>query len=120
MKMARRVLIVDDDESIRDVLDLVLSQQGYEVTTAPHGAAALSILDQISPAVILLDMKMPVMDGWEFARAYRGRPGPRVPIVVLTAATDAAERAGEIGAEDYVSKPCNLDDLFRTIKRFAG
>lgn len=120
MKPVKRVLVVDDEESIREVLDLVLSQEGYEVITAPNGAVALSLLDQAPPAVILLDMKMPIMDGWQFARAYRQRPSPRAPIVVITAATDAAERAAEINADGFVSKPCNLEELFNVVARFAG
>jgi CheY-like chemotaxis protein len=120
MKATKPLLVVDDEASIRDVLELILSQEGYEVATAPNGAAALSWLEQATPALILLDMKMPVMDGWQFAREYRQRPGPHAPIVVITAATDAAQRAREIAADAYVAKPCALDDLFRVVARFAS
>jgi CheY-like chemotaxis protein len=119
MPTPKQVLVVDDEEGIRDILDLILSVEGYEVLTASHGAAALSLLDRACPAVILLDMKMPVMDGWEFARVYRGRPGRHAPIVVLTAAVDAAQRAAEVAAADYLGKPCRLDDLVRIVARLA-
>jgi CheY-like chemotaxis protein len=117
---AKCVLVVDDEEGIRDVIDVVLSTQGYKVMTAPHGAAALDALDQTCPAVILLDMRMPVMDGWEFAREYRRRAACKAPIVVVTAAADAARRAAEVAADDYLGKPCSFDDLLRVVARFAG
>jgi CheY-like chemotaxis protein len=62
-------------------------------------------------------MKMPVVDGWGFARAYRAQPGPHAPIVVFTAAVDARRRAAEIGAEGYLAKPFNLDDLRALVSR---
>ncbi len=63
---------------------------------------------------------MPVMDGWQFARAYRRRPGPHAPIVVVTAARDAAERAAEIQAEDVLPKPFRVDDLLRVVGRYSA
>ena len=87
--------------------------------TAEHGAAALQIVASTTPAVILLDMRMPVMDGWEFAQAYRERPGPRAPIIVFTAARDAAERASEIWADAHLAKPFSLDDLIELVERLA-
>jgi two-component system, chemotaxis family, chemotaxis protein CheY len=107
----RPVLIVDDDASIRDLIEMTLAEQGYEVEAAPHGAAALEVIGHTRPSVILLDMRMPVMDGWDFARAYREMPGPHVPIIVLTAARDARGRAAEINAEGFLGKPFDLDDL---------
>jgi CheY-like chemotaxis protein len=64
-------------------------------------------------------MKMPVMDGWEFARVYRQVPGQHAPIVVVTAAADAAGRAAEVAADGHLPKPFDLDDLFRVIEQYA-
>ena len=86
MTQTVRVLIVEDDDSIRDLVDLVLSSAGYEILTATDGAAALQVVGTIHPDLVLLDMRMPVMDGWEFARWYRAGPEPHAPIVVVTAA----------------------------------
>jgi len=110
-----RLLVVDDDPTIREMLDMVLVSEGYEVITAPHGAAALTLLDHITPDVIVLDMKMPVMDGWQFLRQYRERPGPKVPVLVLTAAQDDKRRAADVGANAYLAKPFTIDDLVRTL-----
>ena len=112
-----RLLVVDDDPTIREMLEMVLDSEGYEVVTAPHGEAAFALLDRIRPHVILLDMKMPVLDGWGFLERYRRRPDPKAPVVVLTAAQDDSRRAGEVGADAYVAKPFAIDDLIGVVDR---
>src|SRR5262245_5881913 len=106
-----RVLVIDDDPSIRQVVRYALSDEGFQVDEAPNGARAFEVIDRVHPDVILLDMKMPVMDGWEFARRYRDRFGHRAPIIVVTAATDAALRGAEVEAEHFLAKPFDLDAL---------
>ena len=119
MTVATRVLVVDDDPAIRDLVKIVLASGGYEVHTAEHGAAALELAREARPGLILLDMRMPVMDGWEFARIYRERPGPHVPIVVITAAHEVAERAAQVSADDFLAKPFDIDDLVQVVGRHA-
>ena len=114
-----RVLVVDDDEGIRDLVAVVLADQGYEVSVAEHGAAALDLLRKERPAAILLDMRMPVMDGWAFAAAYRQLPAPHAPIIVLTAARDAAQRAAEIGADAALGKPFTVAELAACVAQYA-
>jgi CheY-like chemotaxis protein len=111
----RRVLVVDDDEEIRGLLELVLEAEGYEVLIAPNGARALELADRHRPDLILLDMRMPVMDGWAFARTYREHPQPHAPIVVMTAAPDAGQRAAEVQADGFVGKPFDLPELVSMI-----
>ena len=119
MTRPRPVLVVDDDASIRTFLKMALSDNGYEVMTAEHGLAALEAARTAPPSVILLDMRMPIMDGWAFSQAYRqGRP-PHAPIVVLTAARDAAQYAGEIEADAFLAKPFDLKELIRVVGRLA-
>jgi len=113
------VLVVDDDEDILYSINMALSDEGYQVLTASDGAEALTVVQQHAPKVILLDMRMPVMDGWQFARAYHRQPGPHAPIVVVTAARDPAERAAEIEAEDVLPKPFRIDDLLRMVSRYV-
>lgn len=115
MSESKRVLVVDDDESIRAIVEMALQDEGYVVRAAEHGAAALALIDAWPPDVILLDMKMPVMDGWTMAAAYRQRPRPHAPIVVLTAAQDATRWAAEIAADDVLAKPFDLDNLFAVV-----
>jgi two-component system chemotaxis response regulator CheY len=120
------VLVVDDDRVIRELVADVFDAEGYMVGRAANGAEALDWLDEqrragaAPPAVILLDMRMPVMDGWAFAREYRRAEGPRAPIVVMTAAADAAAYAAEIGADGVLAKPFGLSTLLATVEAHAG
>lgn len=120
MNQAQPILVVEDDEGILSTLELVLVEEGYRVVTAADGAAALDIVERQKPALILLDMKMPVMDGWAFARAYRDKPEPRAPVLVVTAARDAAQRAKEVGADAYLPKPFDIDDLIELVGRYMN
>lgn len=119
MSPAGPILVVDDDEGIREIIDTALSDEGYEVVTAPHGVAALAFVEGRAPAVILLDMRMPIMDGWQFAQAYRERPGPHAPIVVVTAAREATERAAQIGADGVLPKPFRLAELLQVVGEYV-
>ena len=110
-----RVLVVDDDESIRQLIELVLEDEGFVVDFAPEGSAALDIINQRHPDLILLDMRMPGMDGWEFVDRYRAQYGHRAPIIVFTAAHDAAERSAEVDADGYIAKPFDLDTLIERV-----
>ncbi len=116
-----RVLVVDDDPLIREALAAALDDEGLEPVTAPDGAAALARLGQQARAgeppfaAILLDMRMPIMDGWAFAEAYRRLPAPRAPIVVLTAAQDAVGDLQHLGARAILAKPFDLDALLAIV-----
>jgi CheY-like chemotaxis protein len=115
--MPKKVLVVDDDASIRELVDLALSDYGYQVIAAADGQAALALVDQTKPDVILLDMRMPVLDGWKFAQAYWAQPGPHAPIIVCTAARDAATTAAEIQAAAYLAKPFDIEELLTCVAR---
>ena len=111
------VLVVDDDDGIRSVVVPTLEDEGYETAEATNGAEALAYVRARMPALILLDMRMPVMNGWEFAAAYGEIAPPRAPIVVVTAGRDAAEKARDIGAAGYLGKPFDLDQLSEIVAR---
>jgi CheY-like chemotaxis protein len=111
-----RVLIVDDEPDIRATVSAMLEIEGYRVDEAINGADALRVLEDRLPDLILLDMRMPVLDGWGFARELRER-GHRTPIVVMTAARDAARWASEIAASAFVAKPFGFDDLISAVER---
>jgi len=114
------VLVIEDDPDMRGLLVLMLEDQGHIVRSAANGRAGLEAIHQERPDVILLDMKMPVMDGWEFARRYRGECRDPSPIVVMTAAEDPRKPAEEIGAAGWLAKPVELDVLFDTVKHAAA
>ena len=113
------ILVVDDDLSILETVGAILAMEGYSVETATNGREALDKLGRARPSLVLLDMRMPVLDGWGFAREMKAR-GETVPIVVMTAAQDARRWANEIGAAAYVPKPFEVPDLLDTVERLRG
>jgi CheY-like chemotaxis protein len=116
----RRVLVVDDDPDIRDLLVLVLSDEGYEALAAPDGRAALAVAAEQAPALVLLDYNMPVCDAPAFVATYRRRPPPHAPIVVMTAAHNVERRAAEVGADAWLGKPFELGALLDVVARYAA
>jgi CheY-like chemotaxis protein len=111
-----QVLVVDDDDDIRELVSIALSDRGFEVVGARQGAEALARIDEHMPNLILLDMRMPVMDGWEFVREFRNRYGRRVPITVMTGADDSKLRADQVGADSYIGKPFEIDHLHEVVE----
>jgi two-component system, chemotaxis family, chemotaxis protein CheY len=111
-----RILIVDDDESIRQIVRICLSDEGYEVFEAPHGQAAFDALGDMQPSLILLDLRMPVMDGWEFARRYHAGPGPHAPIVAFVASLNAEQECADLDSAAILTKPFDLDDLLTAVR----
>jgi two-component system chemotaxis response regulator CheY len=120
MSESATVLVVEDDDDLRGAVEWALDEEGYRVVTAANGAEALEQVDHEQPDLILLDMRMPVMDGWGFARSYRQRTESQVPIVVVTAAQDAARWALEIQAAGYLAKPFDIDELLQAVARHAA
>jgi len=114
-----RVLVVDDDVSILDTVTAILSAEGYQVAAANGGEEALSMLRAWHPTLVLLDMRMPIMDGWAVARAMR-ESGSKVPIVVMTAAENARRWADEIGAAGHLDKPFGLDQLLACVEEHGS
>ena len=115
----RRVLVVEDDTSIRDTLELALTVQGYEVATAANGREAMALLRRWRPDLIVLDLMMPVMDGWNFRVAQRRAGYDDVPVLVLTASRNAADSNDALGAAERLQKPFDLRHLLDTISRLA-
>ncbi len=111
----RRVLVVEDTAPIRDLLHDVLTDSGYLVTLAHHGAHGLQQITTAPPCVILLDLDMPVMDGQEFVRAYRQTPLPHVAIIVMTTSRHGAHHAAALQVAGYLRKPFELDHLLAMV-----
>jgi DNA-binding response OmpR family regulator len=109
------VLIVDDDEDMAEVVKAVLDSEGYHCRYAANGRQALDEVAAAMPAVVLLDMLMPVMNGWDCARALRARYGMALPIIVMTAAEHAEARRNDVGADGVLSKPFDLHELLRVV-----
>ena len=118
--MSRSVLVIEDDLDLLGLMEMILSDAGHAVRTATDGQQGLARVAEELPGLILLDMRMPVMNGWEFAREFRARYGHASPIVVITAAENARQRAAEIGAEGWLSMPFELEEVRALVTRFLG
>ena len=119
-----RVLVVDDEPNIVDVISMALRYQGFEVESAGTGQAALAAVNTFKPQMIVLDVMLPDTEGFEVARRL-GAQHARVPIIFLTArdATDDKVRGLSLGGDDYVTKPFSLEELvarIRSILRRSG
>ena len=110
------ILVVDDDPNILDVVSELLDMEGYRVATAANGAEALRAVEEQLPSLVLLDMRMPVLDGWGFAKELHAR-GVKLPILVMTAAQNARLWAEEIGAQGYVAKPFEVPALLDAVEK---
>jgi CheY-like chemotaxis protein len=114
--MAASILIVDDDQSIRDLLRLHLSSAGYEVHVAEDAISAGYMVLRSPPDLIITDVNMPHMDGFEFIAALRAdRAIPRIPVIFLTSIDDGDLRGKELGAVGYVTKPVRADRLLSLV-----
>ncbi len=113
------ILVIDDEPAIVETVTEILQFEGYQVVSADNGATALRLIERQLPRLILLDMRMPVLDGWAFATALRAR-GIHIPIIVMTAAQDAARWAAEVEAASYVSKPFDLNQLLAVVERLLA
>lgn len=115
----RRILVIEDDDTIRELLETTLGEEGYAVASAASGGEALELLTRFDPGLILLDLRMPGIDGRAFAKSYRARPGRKAPIAVVTAARDPALAAAQIQAAGFLAKPFDLADLMRLVARLV-
>jgi two-component system, chemotaxis family, chemotaxis protein CheY len=113
------ILVVDDDEGMRETIAEMLEIEGYPVVTAANGAEALEAIDRARPSLVLLDMRMPVLDGWGFARKLKERR-IKVPILVMTATQDAQQWAEQVGAQGFLPKPFEFQDLVNTVGRLRN
>jgi CheY-like chemotaxis protein len=114
----REVLVVDDNVDIVVALALVLADAGYAVRSAFDGRQALDAVAAQVPALVLLDLRMPIMDGWECARILRDRYGPTLRIVAISAAEHTRGSGEDVfGADDVLSKPVDIDVLLDIIAK---
>lgn len=122
--MPQKVLIVEDDENISQLLKLYLEKDGFIVQTAGDGAAGVSANKSFQPDLVLLDIMLPVMNGWAVCRSIRSES--KVPIIMLTAKEETEDKVQglELGADDYVTKPFEIKELIARVhavlRRYNG
>jgi DNA-binding response OmpR family regulator len=114
--MTKTILVVDDEQRLVTLVGTYLTQSGFRVVTAPNGLEALSVARRENPDLIILDIMMPEMDGYEFMRKYRAERD--TPIILLTARVEEDEKVVglELGADDYVTKPFRPRELMARVK----
>jgi CheY-like chemotaxis protein len=115
-----KILLVEDNELNRDMLSRRLSRRGYQVLEATDGEAALALAASERPDLILMDMSLPVLDGWEATRRLKATPATRpIPVIALTAHAMVAdrERSLEAGCDDFDTKPVEIERLLGKIAR---
>lgn len=118
-----KILLVEDNENNRDMLSRRLIKRGYEVITAVDGAEGVRLAQAENPDLILMDMSLPVLDGWEATRRLKAESGTTaIPVIALTAHAMAGDRekALEAGANDYDTKPIELPRLLEKIQKILG
>ena len=117
VEQCKSILVVEDDEGIRETMRIFLEIEGYNVVTAADGQKALDALAKANPCLILLDLMMPVMNGWEFVEALKNTKYADNPVVIVTAFTD---QVGAIKHNGIIGKPFDLAALKKTVQRWCG
>lgn len=123
MQPSGTILIVEDHEGIRTALAAALRMEGYGVWQAAHGREALRLASAHRPDLILLDLMLPELDGWEVARSLKADPDTAaIPLLALTAqsAAEARARASAVGFDGYLTKPAHLIELLAEIRRWIA
>jgi CheY-like chemotaxis protein len=117
----RLVLVVEDDVSIRHVIADLLEERGFRVVQATNGAEALDQLSVLRPDVVVLDLLMPVMHGWDFMESYVEKTGgERIPIVVVSVNPALPRSFSRFGVHSIIAKPFDVDDLVASVERAAA
>ena len=118
-----KILLVEDNEMNRDMLSRRLQRQGFEIAMAMDGAEGVALAKSLAPDLILMDMSLPVIDGWEATRQIKADEQTRgIPVIALTAHAMEGDRekALQAGCDDYDTKPVDLKRLLEKIQRFLG
>ena len=111
-----RVIVIEDDQSMRDLVALHLRNNGYEVAVAEDAVEGGHLILRRAPDLILCDVEMPYLDGYEFVAALKAHPTTRdIPVVFLTVREDVAEKAARLGAAAYLRKPLTVDRLLEVV-----
>jgi CheY-like chemotaxis protein len=114
------ILVADDDPGIRRMLERALHREGYAVETARDGAEALSKIQEETPTLLLLDLSMPVVSGWDVYTRLHNDGSMHVPMVILTAEENIAGARRALPDAEVLAKPFDIDELFTAIERYCG
>jgi DNA-binding response OmpR family regulator len=119
----KKILVADDNENIRETLTAILEDAGHTVWTAQNGAEAIRKVREISPDILILDIMMPELSGYEVCRIIKNDPDLKKTFVLMLSAkgqADEQERGKEVGADEYIVKPFNPIELLARINNYTG
>jgi DNA-binding response OmpR family regulator len=115
--MAEKILVADDEQEIRNLLEHFLKGQGYEVVLASDGNQALELAVEENPQLVILDIKMPGLDGLEVCKRLKEKEQTKlIPVIVITGFEDNKMEALDLGADDFVNKPFDMAEIFSRVK----
>lgn len=117
---AKHILVVDDDPAICNMIREALAEAGYRTDCVADGAAAVAAVTVHRPDLILLDVRMPGVNGWDVLGQLRAQAGPQQPIVIMTGQYEGQDQALASGAQGYLAKPFDLDDLLECVDLHAN
>lgn len=121
---AVRVVCIEDEPEMIDLVRLILSREGYEVVGAPGGIQGLEAVEELTPDLVLLDLMMPDMDGWEVYQRMKANPRTEhIPVIVVTARAQSIDKVLGLHiakVDDYITKPFGPAELLRSIERVLG
>ena len=120
MSDARRVVVIDDDHGVREILSLALSAEGYEVESARDGAEGLAELARHPADVVIVDMRMPELDGRDFCRLYAEQTGGSGRVILMTAMPGSAATTDIAGVVEWIAKPFDLNEVLDIVARVAS
>lgn len=121
--MSKKILVIDDETELLKAISIRLKTSGYEVSTAQDGQEGLEKAKSLNPDLIVLDILMPKMDGYEVCRLLKfDEKYKSIPVIMLTAKTQDIDKAmgKKVGADDYITKPFETQDLVEKIKKYIG
>ena len=125
LKKNPKILVIDDEEDEVKLLKLILSPQGYEVDSAPDGKIGIEMVGSFKPDLIILDVMMPVLDGFSTCKQLKNSEYKDIPIILLTGVAEQIRKTSfpldgvmRAEADEYIEKPAKPEDLLRTVKKF--
>ncbi|MCJ2555888.1 MAG: response regulator [Candidatus Thermoplasmatota archaeon] len=120
----QKVMVVDDEKNVLDLVGMILEAEGYEVSKANDGIECLDTIDEVNPDLVLLDVRMPGMNGWIVFEKLKENPRTKdIPVAMLTVMAHPRDREralNELGVDDYITKPFAPDDLVRRVKKLLS
>lgn len=127
MAEEKKILLVDDDEDLAKLVNIILSQEGYETAWAPNGKVGIEMVESFKPDLIILDVMMPELDGFAACRKLKDSEKSEIPIILLTGVAEQIHSTSypldgilRSDAEEYLEKPVNPEEILKVVRKYLG